>query len=103
MLGLVTARGAGPEARVDKVLPELIRQAQRLGATEIVIDDLRMDYHWYASYTAFTYRCGFLWCSDLAPASNEVAHLIAHGRAFAAPPVPASPAAPTGQPGGAPP
>lgn len=103
MLGLVAARGAGSDATVDNVLPELIRQAQRLGATELVIDDLHMDYQWYTSYTTFTYRCGFLWCTDLAPASNEVAILVGQGRAFGPPmgvsaprPAPPKPPAPAG-------
>lgn len=82
MLGLVSARGVGNEATVDQVIPELIHQAQRLGATHLVIDDLHMEYHWYTSLTTYSYRCGFGWCTDASPASHEVATLVARGRGF---------------------
>ena len=82
MLGLVSAHGMGADATVDNVLPELIRQAQKLGATHLGVDDLRMDYRWYKSYMAFAYRCGSFMCSSMEPTSHEISTLLAQGRAF---------------------
>jgi hypothetical protein len=82
MLGLVSARGVGSEATVDHVMPELIHQAQRLGATHVVVDDLRMEYHWFTSLTTYSYRCGYGWCTESSPMQREVATLVARGRGF---------------------
>jgi len=92
MLGLVDARAAGHDATVDRVIPELIRQAQRLGATDVILDDLHMEYRYFTGYTSYHYRCGWVWCSDMAPVSSEAATLVATGRAFG--PAGSSPAAP---------
>lgn len=82
MLGLVNARAVGQDATVDQVIPELIRQAQRLGATDVIVDDLHMEYRYFTGYTTYHYRCGWVWCSEMTPVGNEVATLIATGRAF---------------------
>jgi hypothetical protein len=85
MLGLVSARAEGRDASVDQLIPELIRQAQRLGATHLVVDDLHMDYHTYPAFAPFSYRCGYQRCTDLTPSNNEVSALVAHARAFGPP------------------
>lgn len=92
MLGLVAARAAGHDATVDRVIPELIRQAQRLGATDLIVDDMHMEYRYFPGYTTYQYRCGWAWCSDMTPVSSEAATLIATGRAFGPAAAPVSPA-----------
>jgi hypothetical protein len=86
MLGFVSARGSGEDATVDKLVPELIRQAQRLGATHLVLDDLHMSYPILTTMSGYPPGCGFRRpCFGPYPESFEIPTLLANGRAFGPP------------------
>jgi hypothetical protein len=106
LLGVVSARGDAEDATVESVLGELVRQSQRLGATHLVVDELRMRYFWVPTVAAHMGHCGPTGpCYGMAtPAAIETASMVARGRAFgpAGPVAPAPPPTPGASRGGAP-
>jgi hypothetical protein len=99
VIGVVRAEATGDDAEVQSLMAELVRQAQRLGATDLVVDDVRMRYRWVPAYTTWSYRCGWgAICWGSTPAPLESATLVAWGRALAPAPPPPAPPAPARSP-----
>lgn len=85
-LGIVEARGYGPDMAIDKLFPELVRRAQELGGNAVVVDWMGMGSELVTTMASqpSQYPCGTMWCTrwETYPETREQVFVRVRGRAL---------------------